>query len=405
MSAPRSTFVRTPFYTAFKFDADRENTFSETNEAKHTKMRRKVAPGYYGKGNPNLESDVDKIVWELIKYITNKTHTTGRFDLADVAQYFTLDVITQLSLGQAFNFLSQDKDVFDFIKSTNDGFPTLFFATAVPFFARLLRMPTIQRLVFPAAGDSSGMGKIKEVANRIAKERFSPEQKDRRPDMVTTFISNGLTQQELADEAILQILAGSDTTSTTMRCGMLSIISSTRVYLRLVEEGKTANVPRDLIIGYRQAKELPFLHACVLESLRFHPPIAGLLSKTSPTEGYWHNDHYIPPGTQVGWTTWGLLRYNCLVFGEDADIFRPERWLEASDQTRGSMERTVELVFGSGRYKCLGEKLAKMELHKVFFEMVRRFEWSVGDPISPFSSDRNFALFMQKGLWVTANAT
>lgn len=33
------------------------------------------------------------------------------------------------------------------------------------------------------------------------------------------------------------------------------------------------------------------------------------------------------------------------------------------------MERSVELVFGSGRYGCLGKNVAFVELNKVFVEV------------------------------------
>lgn len=57
------------------------------------------------------------------------------------------------------------------------------------------------------------------------------------------------------------------------------------------------------------------------------------------------------------------------VFGEDADIFRPERFLECSKEKKIDMERTVEMAFGSGKYQCAGKVMAFVEIYKVVFEV------------------------------------
>ena len=45
MCSVRSSYSRGDWYRAFKFDADRENLFSEPDEEKHIKMRMRVAAG------------------------------------------------------------------------------------------------------------------------------------------------------------------------------------------------------------------------------------------------------------------------------------------------------------------------------------------------------------------------
>ena len=59
------------------------------------------------------------------------------------------------------------------------------------------------------------------------------------------------------------------------------------------------------------------------------------------------------------------------VFGADADMFRPERWLEAEPDQLKEMESVVDLVFGSGRWQCMGKQIVWTELRKVFVEVRR----------------------------------
>jgi hypothetical protein len=57
------------------------------------------------------------------------------------------------------------------------------------------------------------------------------------------------------------------------------------------------------------------------------------------------------------------------VFGDDAEMFRPDRFLEVDAVTRGKMRSTVDLVFGCGRWQCMGRPISMMQLYKVFVEV------------------------------------
>ena len=122
------------------------------------------------------------------------------------------------------------------------------------------------------------------------------------------------------------------------------------------------------------------------------------------------------------------------IYGPDADFFRPERWIEAAaeanqldvegdltqeDETSNikrlsattqtkpnelrlaRMESTLELIFGSGRFGCLGRHIALIELDKVIPILFKDFDWSVIDPQKGFHS-RCYGVFVQQGLWLRA---
>jgi cytochrome P450 len=117
-----------------------------------------------------------------------------------------------------------------------------------------------------------------------------------------------------------------------------------------------------------EAKKLPYLQAIIKEGLRIYPPVAGLMSKKVPAGGDELNGLFVPEGTKIGYSAWGIFR-NRNVWGEDADIFRPERWLQGSAAKIKDQELTLELIFAAGKYQCLGRNVALMELNKVFVEV------------------------------------
>jgi cytochrome P450 len=139
-----------------------------------------------------------------------------------------------------------------------------------------------------------------------------------------------------------------------------------RIVAKLRAEFTSANISSP--IKDSEARNLPYLQAVIKEGLRVFPPIPGLLSKEVPPEGDTINGKFVPGGTKIGWGIFGVCRDKA-IWGEDSDLFRPERWLEASAEKYKEMDSTLDLVFGYGRYQCLGKNLAFMELNKIFVEV------------------------------------
>jgi cytochrome P450 len=78
-------------------------------------------------------------------------------------------------------------------------------------------------------------------------------------------------------------------------------------------------------------------------------------------------------GTDVG--VYGpVLHHRPETFGEDVDVFRPERWLGDEEKVR-RMNNTL-FTFSSGKYNCLGKNIARMEVAKLVPSVIRVFEVS-----------------------------
>lgn len=165
-------------------------------------------------------------------------------------------------------------------------------------------------------------------------------------------------------------VAGSDTTSTSVQSTLLCIVTNPRVYdtlkseiLGAVTKGQVSNPIRDT-----EAKQLVYLQACVLEGLRKFPPLSQLRERVVPAEGDTLGRFRLPGGTFVGLNAWGV-QLNKSVYGDDADLYRPERWLTDDVDKLQAMYQTHSLIFGHGSTKCLGVSMAMMEITKVIFEV------------------------------------
>lgn len=393
--APRSPYRRGEFYSAFRFKPRTDSVVTERDEEKHEVLRKKMAAGYSGKENHSLEQSVDNRLMDMIDLIERKylsdDNQSRIMDFARVAQFFTLDSISDIAFSNPFGNLVKDEDSYDYIKISGGAMRFMNLISAVPLFRKILELRVMDFLA-PSVQDGTGLGPIFGVARREISTRFGPDKKEQW-DMLGSFVRHGLDQEEAESQTVLQILAGSDTTASAIRSTMLHIITTPDVLSRLRLEFEKTSSP----IQFADAKELPYLQAVIKEGLRILPPVISLQDKVCPPGGDIISGYKIPEGVNVSVNAMALQRNP--IFGPDPDVFRPSRWLIESREQVATMERTCDLVFSAGRYQCLGRNLAIMELNKVFVELLRRFDFALCNPSAPWDN-KAYGIFITKNMWV-----
>ena len=171
-------------------------------------------------------------------------------------------------------------------------------------------------------------------------------------------------------------VAGSETTSVALRMTLLSLLTTPAAYRKVQAEidayfartTPASDTGGSSVISYADVKTLTYLQAAIREAMRIWPPSAGLFTKEVPKNGDTLHGYYLPPGTEVGQSMMGVGRV-ASIWGLDAAIFRPERWLEADPDRLDEMQSAVDLVFSSGKYACLGKHVAMKELSKLLAEV------------------------------------
>ena len=125
----------------------------------------------------------------------------------------------------------------------------------------------------------------------------------------------------------------------------------------------------DVVVSDERAREMPYLSAVISESLRIWPPLVNYVPRVVPPAGDEWLGAALPGGTQLGFNHFGAM-HDRAFWGDDADQFRPERWLAAEPaDRRKDMAAAVDLVFGGGRWKCLGRAVAFIEIRKLLFQV------------------------------------
>lgn len=95
----------------------------------------------------------------LTHMLGNYADTNRTVDLGKKAQYFTLDVISDIAFDEPFGFLETDSDVYKYIETTETTLPVVMVTTAVPFLVKVLSSPLLKPFL-PSDKDILGFGKV-----------------------------------------------------------------------------------------------------------------------------------------------------------------------------------------------------------------------------------------------------
>lgn len=174
------------------------------------------------------------------------------------------------------------------------------------------------------------------------------------------------------------IFRGTDTTALLTEWVMAELILNPEKQEKL--RGEIASAAGDgAAVTDAELAKLPYLQAVVKETLRVHPP-GPLLSwaRLSTSDVQLSNGMVIPAETTAIVNMWAIT-HDPHVW-EDPLAFRPERFLAADVDVRGSDLRLAP--FGSGRRVCPGKNIGLVTVTRWVAELVRSFEWTE-DPTRP----------------------
>jgi cytochrome P450 len=106
--------------------------------------------------------------------------------------------------------------------------------------------------------------------------------------------------------------------------------------------------------------------------MRHHETVRLTAPLETPKEGLQIGGRWIPVSVTVNVAT-AVEHYRKEIFGNDADVFRPEQWLGDDKEEVQRMKKTM-IRFGIGKYSCLGRYTVKLEIFKLIPSVLREFE-------------------------------
>lgn len=210
------------------------------------------------------------------------------------------------------------------------------------------------QLIASLLGKADGFRVFSEWSRRQIKSRMDEgphKDPDRPRDLLDHFISmkepdgRDATAPSVGAEVGNLIGAGADTAAVGMAVVMAQLVEHPEDQTRLRQEVDEAYEKAGLSgqdsaqFSLRELERLPFLNACVQEATRLCPSIVWQLPREAPEAGITIAGHYIPPGATLGMSPMAHNRSK-EIFGDDADEWRPQRWLPAGEQVEGKATKS-----------------------------------------------------------------
>ncbi|XP_023951078.2 cytochrome P450 CYP12A2 isoform X1 [Bicyclus anynana] len=173
------------------------------------------------------------------------------------------------------------------------------------------------------------------------------------------------------------LFAGVDTASNTM---------TGTLYLLAKNPDKQKKLREEIL---SEKEKRPYLKACIKESMRMMPVVAGNLRVT--TKEYNILGYKIPKGTHVSFVHQALS--NMEKHFPEPEKYIPERWItEKTDPLfHGNAHPFAWNPFGFGVRMCIGRRIAELEIETFLAKVIENFEveW-FGPPLQTRPSSLNY---------------
>ncbi|KAL3484492.1 cytochrome P450 [Aspergillus germanicus] len=375
----RAKLDKGPAYIPFRQAGVKMSLLSIPDEQTHSKYRKLVSHAYSMTSIKGYGPYVDRMVRKFIEVCDEHAASKEPMNLSLWCHYYCFDVISSLTLSSPIGCL-EGKDVFGLIEKIR-AFRD--YASVVSQMPWLHRPSPFMKLVKSTIDD-----RLRQSTQSKLNDGSSTRTNDR-PDLLSHFIATHavhpdlMTREQVTISAAGNFIAGGLSPAATFNKLCYYLATTPEAQEKLHAELSDAQCL--YLAPFDQVKAIPYLEGIVREAYRLHTSSSATLQRvTGPSGLVLPNGCTLPSGIYVGCPA-GTVNRDKGVFGADAEVYNPARWMKGSDEDdaeyeerRKVMERT-DLSFGQGFRSCIGKSVAQMEIFKVVAALVGMFKFEVVD--------------------------
>jgi cytochrome P450 len=218
------------------------------------------------------------------------------------------------------------------------------------------------------------LAQVRRIVDEIIAERRSEPEERRVADMLGLLLaardaenaSDRLSEAEVANQVLLFLIAGRETTAMTLACTLAQLALTPQWQTTVREE-----IIERLDGRAPSAEEVPQLEwtdRFLRESMRLFPGAHGMNRSTRNDEII--DGYHIPAGSWLEVSIWGI-HHSAAVWPEP-EVFDPRRFDVPVGQYPGG-HRYAWMPFGAGPRACIGMQIAMLEIPIVIAAVLRAF--------------------------------
>ena len=320
-------------------NAKPQNILSTSDHAVRARMRKLLGTSFSANSlrsqQPTIESFADLLI-DRLRTLLQDSEDQSRgvvVDMVDWINYFTVDVIGDLAVGESFNCL-RNSDYHPWVKTLFNYAKGIVLAAATRFY------PAVEWL-FRMALPRSVM-ELQRKHTEFMDERIHRRLnlKTDRPDFLTPLMKDNANYEnmslgEIESTFAVIIAAGSETTATSL-CGTLNhlVKPDNKAALEMLVCEIRGTFMREQDITIEATKHLTYLEAVINEGLRICNPVPGGFPRVVPKGGDTYAGYFVPE------------KVYCLDLGYDdmqSTILTLSRLLSPCDRTSSTIQTISSL--------------------------------------------------------------
>lgn len=321
---------------------------------------------------------------ELVLAIQDQLAKTPVIEIGGWANRATLDIIGLAGMGHDFGAIKDPDN--ELSQTYNKVFAPAPGQQILMLLSLIVPTWIMTNLPLKRNGDIVSSAKtIKRVCYRmIEQKRIAMEKKEQTGiDILSVALGSGMfTDEQLVNQMMTFLAAGHETTASSTEWAIYALAKNPAAQGKLREEIRdklpAISNPSVAMTAAQMDENLPYLHAVCNETLRFHAPVPLTMREAALDTTIQGNP--VPKGTRIILPP-GAVNFSKELWGEDADEFRPERWIgQGKANTGGAQSNYAFLTFLHGPRSCIGQGFAKAEFACLLAGLVGKFRFELEDP-------------------------
>lgn len=254
----------------------------------HTRIRRLLQHGFTERAVKDQEPILQHYAGMLIDRLRERATSAeanqdggAALDIVQWLNFTTFDIVGDLSFGESFNCL-RDSKYHPWVALIFNHFRASALVAAVRFYPLLnaLLIKCLPKSVIKIQRDHYQLV-VDKVQRRL---KFDVERPDFMSHVIRYNDDKGMSQSEIEATFNIDIVAGSETTATTLSGTLNHLIRNPDKLRALTREIRTS-FTTEQIITLSALRGLPYLNAVLHEGLRLCPPISAGLPRIVPESG------------------------------------------------------------------------------------------------------------------------
>lgn len=344
----------------------------------HRARRAPLAPFFSKRGIDNLENIIRQKVDQLTRGIEEGYMNRGRILPVGVAfTALTLDVISDYCFGQSWRCLSAENFAPEWKRVMTNLFEPVPIVKQFPIIVQIMEALPLKVIKKMDPDMALFHGAKRDVQRQV--ERVIAEYEDRgivgglvkssvgreseidsnelapARTIFQTVLDSSLPAEEktvprITDEAYIMVVAGGETTAKTLTNVMFHLLTNRDWLDRVREEVYSVMPGREVLPHYGVIEQLPYLSACIKETLRISAPVTNRVQVLDAEHELVYNEWVIPKETPMSMSV-VAIHMDSQIF-KDPYKFDPSRFL--GDQAKVS--NAYYMPFHRGSRNCLGMK-------------------------------------------------